>query len=86
MIGNGEVTRPQTHRNRTSKISVFCRLGCKFPLIKYSGCEDLMAGFRIGDYIVMLDKGKVLFSGTAEDFRNTDIDLVRRFVDKGLKK
>ncbi len=48
--------------------------------------HDLMAGFRIGDYIVMLDKGKVLLSGTAEDFRNTDIELVRRFVDKGLKK
>jgi len=48
--------------------------------------HDLMAGFRIGEYIVMLDKGKVLLSGTAEDFYNSEIELVQRFLSKGLKK
>lgn len=47
--------------------------------------HDLHAAFRLGDQIAMLDKGKVLLKGTAEDFYNTDIELVRKFVDKGVK-
>lgn len=48
--------------------------------------HDLMAAFRIADYVVMLDKGNVLLSGTKEDFFNTEIELVQRFVSKGMKK
>ena len=48
--------------------------------------HDLMAAFRIGQYIVMLDKGKVLHSGKPEDFLNSDIALVKKFVEKGTKK
>ncbi|MGZ6449784.1 MAG: hypothetical protein ACXWRA_17230 [Pseudobdellovibrionaceae bacterium] len=47
--------------------------------------HDLAAAFRIADYIVMLDAGKVLLSGTAKDFFNSDIELVQRFVAKGMK-
>ncbi|MBC7457342.1 MAG: ABC transporter ATP-binding protein [Bdellovibrionaceae bacterium] len=47
--------------------------------------HDLAAAFRIADFIVMLDAGKVLLSGTAEDFFKSDIELVKRFVDKGIK-
>ncbi|MBY0553854.1 ABC transporter ATP-binding protein [bacterium] len=47
--------------------------------------HDLKAAFRIADYIVMLDAGKVLLSGKAEDFNKSDNELVRKFVDKGLK-
>ena len=47
--------------------------------------HDLKAAFRIADYVVMLDAGKVLLSGTAEDFYNSDNELVRKFVDKGIK-
>ncbi len=47
--------------------------------------HDLAAAFRIADFIVMLDTGKVLLSGTAEDFFKSDIELVKRFVDKGMK-
>jgi len=47
--------------------------------------HDLGAAFRIADFIVMLDAGKVLLSGTAQDFFNTDIELVKRFVTKGMK-
>ncbi len=46
--------------------------------------HDLQAAFRIGDNIVMLDKGKVLFQGSPDDFLNADLDLVKRFVDKGM--
>lgn len=48
--------------------------------------HDLHAAFRIGDYVAMLDSGRVLLFGTPEDFLNSDIDLVRRFVAKGVRK
>jgi len=48
--------------------------------------HDLAAAFRIGEFVVMLDKGKVLLSGTPEDFLKSELELVRRFVDKGLRK
>lgn len=47
--------------------------------------HDLAAAFRLADYIAMLDSGKVLLFGTPDDFYKTDIELVRKFVDKGMK-
>jgi phospholipid/cholesterol/gamma-HCH transport system ATP-binding protein len=47
--------------------------------------HDLKAAFRIADFVVMLDAGKVLLSGTAEDFYKSDNELVRKFVDKGIE-
>ena len=47
--------------------------------------HDLKAAFRIADFIVMLDAGKVLLAGTAADFYKSDLELVRKFVDKGIK-
>lgn len=47
--------------------------------------HDLTAAFRIADHIAMLDAGKVLLWGTPADFEKTDIELVRRFVSKGMK-
>lgn len=47
--------------------------------------HDLSAAFRIADFIVMLDAGKVLLAGTAQDFFKSDIELVKRFVTKGMK-
>lgn len=48
--------------------------------------HDLFAAFEIGEHVVMLDKGKVLLSGTLEDFRNSNIELVKRFLQKGFKQ
>lgn len=48
--------------------------------------HDLMAAFRIGDYIVMLDSGRVLLAGTPDVFFHTDLELVRRFVAKGFRR
>lgn len=62
-----------THRSRSGITSIVIT-------------HDLHAAFRLGDQIAMLDKGKVLLEGSAEDFLNTDIDLVKRFVEKGVKK
>lgn len=62
----------ETHRHRKGTTSIMVS-------------HDLSAAFRIADYIAMLDSGKVLLFGTPEDFYNTDIELVKKFVDKGMK-
>jgi phospholipid/cholesterol/gamma-HCH transport system ATP-binding protein len=62
----------ETHKSRKGLTSVMVS-------------HDLAAAFRIADHIAMLDGGKVLLSGTAEDFFNSDIELVKRFVSKGMK-
>lgn len=48
--------------------------------------HDLHAAFRIGDYVAMLDSGKVLLYGTPKDFMDSDNPLVSRFVSKGVRK
>lgn len=48
--------------------------------------HDLLAAFRLADYLVMLDKGKVLLAGTKDDFYNTEIPLVKQFLSKGFKR
>ncbi len=48
--------------------------------------HDLHAAFRIGDYVAMLDSGKVLLHGPPKVFFETDIPLVKKFVDKGVNK
>lgn len=48
--------------------------------------HDLHAAFRIGDFIVMLDKGKVLLQGDRDTFFKSDIPLVKRFLAKGFKQ
>lgn len=48
--------------------------------------HDLHAAFRIANKIAMLDAGRVLLYGTAEDFYNSEIELVKRFVSKGMKR
>lgn len=47
--------------------------------------HDLYAAFRIADNVAMLDAGRVLLYGTPEDFYKSDIELVKRFVSKGMK-
>jgi phospholipid/cholesterol/gamma-HCH transport system ATP-binding protein len=48
--------------------------------------HDLHAAFRIGDFIVMLDKGRVLLQGDRDTFFKSDIPLVQKFLAKGFKK
>lgn len=48
--------------------------------------HDLYAAFRIADNVAMLDAGKVLLFGTPEDFLHSDIELVKRFVSKGVHR
>ena len=62
----------ETHKNNQGTTSVMVS-------------HDLSAAFRIADFIVMLDACKVLLAVTAQDFFNSDIELVKRFVTKGMK-
>ena len=48
--------------------------------------HDLFAAFRIGHYIVMLDKGNVLLAGSPEDFHRSEHELVKKFLMKGLRQ
>lgn len=48
--------------------------------------HDLHAAFRIGDYVVMLDSGKVLLHGPPKVFFETEIPLVKKFVDMGVRR
>jgi phospholipid/cholesterol/gamma-HCH transport system ATP-binding protein len=48
--------------------------------------HDLYAAFRIADRVAMIDQGRVLLYGTPEEFLHSDIDLVKRFVSKGVRK
>lgn len=47
--------------------------------------HDLFAAFRIADYVAMLDAGRVLLFGKPEDFYKSEIELVKKFVAKGMK-
>jgi phospholipid/cholesterol/gamma-HCH transport system ATP-binding protein len=47
--------------------------------------HDLHAAFRIGDYVAMLDSGKVLLHGPPKVFFETDIPLVKKFVEMGVR-
>jgi phospholipid/cholesterol/gamma-HCH transport system ATP-binding protein len=48
--------------------------------------HDLPAAFRIGDYIAMLHEGAILLHGTPDDFLTSEIEFVKRFVSKGVKR
>jgi len=62
----------ETHKSRPGTTSIMIS-------------HDLAAAFKIADFVAMLDAGQVLLSGPPEVFFNTDIDLVKRFVNKGMK-
>ncbi len=62
-----------THRHRPGLTSVVVS-------------HDLTAAFRIGDFLAMLDNGKILLHGTPQDFLDSDIELVKKFVSKGVRR
>jgi phospholipid/cholesterol/gamma-HCH transport system ATP-binding protein len=43
--------------------------------------HDMGTAFTVSDRLVMLARGKVLLAGTKEQFKDTDIQYVRDFVD-----
>lgn len=63
----------ETHKHREGMTSIMVS-------------HDLDAAFRIADYVAMLNAGQVLLFGTPEDFYQTEIELVKKFVAKGIKR
>ncbi len=43
--------------------------------------HDIKGAFEIADYMAMLYKGKIVFSGRPVDFNNAEEPLVRQFID-----
>ncbi len=48
--------------------------------------HDLASAFRLADYVAMLDAGKVLLFGKPEVFYDSEIELVKKFVSKGMRQ
>ena len=47
--------------------------------------HDLFSAFRFSDNIVMLNKGEVLLSGAPKAFYESQVPLVKKFLEKGFK-
>lgn len=43
--------------------------------------HDMPSAFKIADRIAMLNEGKIVFSGTVDEVKNTDHPMVRQFID-----
>jgi phospholipid/cholesterol/gamma-HCH transport system ATP-binding protein len=43
--------------------------------------HDLKSAFQVGDRFALLDQGRIRFSGTADEVRSTDDELMREFVE-----
>lgn len=43
--------------------------------------HDMTSAYKVGDRIVMLDRGRIIADGPPEYYRTTDDNRVRRFVD-----
>jgi phospholipid/cholesterol/gamma-HCH transport system ATP-binding protein len=41
--------------------------------------HDLASAYKVGDRIAMLHDGKIIFTGTPDEVRNTDHEIVRQF-------
>ena len=43
--------------------------------------HDMPSAFKIADRMAMLSQGKIVFTGTVEEVRNTDHPMVRQFIE-----
>jgi phospholipid/cholesterol/gamma-HCH transport system ATP-binding protein len=43
--------------------------------------HDIKSAYKVGDHIAMLHGGKIIFSGSPEEVRTTDLPIVRQFIE-----
>ncbi len=43
--------------------------------------HDMASAFKVADRMVMLRRGKIVFTGTVDEVRNTDHPMVRQFIE-----
>jgi phospholipid/cholesterol/gamma-HCH transport system ATP-binding protein len=58
------------------------KLGKVFRMTIVVVTHELPSVFAIADYVIMLDKGEVLFSGTLEELRASDYPRIRMFLER----
>lgn len=58
------------------------KLGKVFRMTIVVVTHELPSVFAIADYVIMLDKGEALFSGTLEELRASDHPRIRMFLER----
>jgi phospholipid/cholesterol/gamma-HCH transport system ATP-binding protein len=58
------------------------KLGKVFKMTIVVVTHELPSVFAIADYVIMLDKGEVLFSGTLEELKASDHPRIRMFLER----
>ena len=43
--------------------------------------HDINSAYKVGDRMTMLHEGKIIYSGTPEETRGTDNEIVRQFIE-----
>jgi phospholipid/cholesterol/gamma-HCH transport system ATP-binding protein len=46
--------------------------------------HDLKSAFKVGDRFALLDQGRIRFTGTADEVRSADDELMKQFVETAL--
>ncbi len=46
--------------------------------------HDLFSAFEMADHVAMLDKGKIILAGPPRDFLTSKIEIIQKFVSKGM--
>ncbi len=69
----------------TRKINLLIRnLQTRLGFTSVVVTHDLKSAFMVGDRFALLDQGRIRFSGTAEEVRKTEDELMREFVEAAL--
>jgi len=58
------------------------RLGRELGVTSIVVTHDIEGALPISDHVAMLDRGRIRFVGTPEEFRNSDDALVRAFLER----
>jgi len=69
-----------THKINQMIRNLQTRLGFTSVVVTH----DLKSAFMVGDRFALLDQGRIRFSGTADEVRATDDELMREFVATAL--
>ncbi|MCK4549974.1 MAG: ABC transporter ATP-binding protein, partial [Candidatus Krumholzibacteria bacterium] len=61
--------------------SMIRELQHEFDITSVVVTHDINSAYRVGDRMTMLYEGKIIFSGTPEETRETDNEIVRQFIE-----
>ena len=59
---------------------LICELKSRLSVTIIVVTHDMVSAYKIGDRLAMLHEGEIIFTGTPEETRDTDNDVVRQFV------